>query len=320
MCEKMFRFDITNLDVLPMKTHTCHSCASEQVPQNDSLFVDDQPYCKNCVELHFPTQEHLEGKKALKVLDPTVCVQCQTDFDTTSLPTLGQYPICDPCQATIKEKTFPLWVKGFLGGIAVIVVFSFFWNWKYYSAYRTFNGGIAFAQRGDYKQAAAVIKQASQEVPEATDLQILTNYYEGLDALLNNKSEKALVAFNKCEGKVPADFNLTLLQLQAKTGTAFDHHDYKGFLSGCQESLSLDSTQVANWMGVASAYSCLYVAEGQDDYKVKAMQHLARAKQLDSTSPDVKEYYNMIDYRLTQHQLITRTDFKKQFPHGWTKP
>jgi tetratricopeptide (TPR) repeat protein len=303
-----------------MKTHTCHKCAAEEVPQNESLFIEEQPHCKDCVNQHYPNQEALAGKKAVKVLDPTVCMQCQGDFGATALPTLGQYPICEPCLLAIQKKTFPLWVKGFLAGIAVIVVFSFFWNWKYYSAYRTFNEGLAIASRGDYHQAAAVIKQASEQAPDATDLQTLGNYYEGLDALLTNKSEKAIVALNKCVGKIPADFNLNLLLLQAKTGAAFDRHDYKGFLSGCQESLALDSTQVGNWMGMASAYSCLYVAEGQDDYKVKALEHIARAKQLDSISPEAKEYYNMIDYRLAEHQIITRDDFKKQFPHGWTKP
>jgi tetratricopeptide (TPR) repeat protein len=303
-----------------MRTHTCHNCAAEEVPQNESLFIEEQPHCKDCVDQHYPTQEALAGKKAVKVLDPTVCAECHTDYGSVTLPTLGQYPVCDSCQRVIKEKTFPLWVKGFLAGIALIVVFSFFWNWKYYSAYRTYNDGIEIAKQGDYGKAATKIKEASLQVPDATELATLANFYEGYGALINNQSEKALNCLTKCEGKLPEDFKLTLLLLQAKTGTAFDHHDYKGFLSGCQESLALDSTQVGNWMGMASAYSCLYVAEGQEDYKVKALEHIARAKQLDSTSAEAKEYYNMIDYRLTQHQIITRDDFKKQFPHGWTKP
>ena len=303
-----------------MRKITCHSCASPEVVMNESLEVDDRHYCTPCFETAFPDKAALENKKIVKHFDPTVCSQCSTDFGESILPKLAQYPLCKECQTNIKNKTFPLWVKAFLAGIAAIVVFSFFWNWKYYQAYTDLNEANEYAANGNYAKGAQMMHGVSKTIPEVEDLKSLANYYEGVALLQADKNEKALIVLTKCVDKLPPDYKIDELVLRAHIGIDFNKHDYDGFLKGCQECLAKDSTLVENWYGVASAYSCLYATKGKEEDKAKANEYMARAKQIDSTTPDNKVFYNMIAYRLATHQVITRENFIKQFPHGWTKP
>lgn len=303
-----------------MKKITCHDCASPDIPQNESLKVDDLDYCIPCAEKNFPDDASVAGKKVEKHHDPTVCVECATDFGDTILPKLAHYPICEPCQATIRQKAFPTWVKAFLAGIAAIVIFSIFWNWKYYEAYADVQTANDYAAKGDYTKGALFMQSASSIVPEVEDLKTLTNFYQGVGYLQTDQGEKALITLQKCQGKLPDDYHLAALILNAQVGTTFDKKDYDGFLKANRAQFEMDSTLVDNWYGVASAYSCLYVTKGDEIHKTQAEHYLAGAHKIDSISVESKFYSNMIEYRLANHKMITRQEFKKQFPHGWTKP
>ena len=163
------------------------------------------------------------------------------------------------------------------------------------------------------------MSDASKKVPEVDDLNTMADYLHGLSLLADDKSAEALEVFNKCKDNLPPDYNISSLILRAKLGVSFDTKDYNQFLALSKENLALDSTQARNWAAVASAYACVYADKGQDSSKLSAYALLNKAKLIDSTSEDNREYYNMIEYRIYSRKIIKHDDFTKQFPHGWNK-
>jgi tetratricopeptide (TPR) repeat protein len=303
-----------------MRKVTCHDCASADVPLNESVNVEERDYCGPCAKKNFPDEASVAGKKIVKTLDPTICTECATDFGDTVIPKLAHYPICDPCQKAIREKTFPKWVKAFLLGIAAIVVFSFCWNWPYYQAYSDLQTANELAADGNYTKGAQLMQSASKKAPEVEDLKTLAHFFQGVAYLQTDQAAKALPLLLECEGKLPDDFDLPSLVLGAQSTIAFEKQDYEAFLKANQSIFEKDSTVVDNWFGVASAYSCLYATKGTIADKNQALHYLAGADKIDSTSADCKFYHSLIAYRIENQKMITREAFKKQFPHGWTKP
>ncbi|WP_113638450.1 hypothetical protein [Nubsella zeaxanthinifaciens] len=302
-----------------MKKTDCEICDQKELPLNDTIKIDGKVYCANCLETHFPDQTMLAGKKIEKEVDPTICASCAKDFGEQELQKISTYPVCQQCEIDIKERVFPLWVKLFFIAVLLIVAISFAWNWKYYSAYSNIKKSNEYMQSANYGKATALMQLASEKVPEVEDIKSLATYFKGLDLMSRDKSTEALVEFEKLKDKLPPDYNLKPLIIQARVGSSFDRKDYEGFLEASKENLALDSTQAISLTSVASAYACLYAQQGKLEDKLKAVSYLDRAKKIDSNSKEMKDYYNMVEYRLYSRKVIKRSDFIKQFPNGWTK-
>ena len=302
-----------------MRTADCSSCEKRTIPLNDTIKVDNQVYCENCFEKNFTDESHLKNKKIEREIDPTVCSSCSKDFGDQELNKISAYPICKDCEIKIKNKTFPLWVKSFFIAIIVIVLVSFVWNWKFYSAYTEIKESGVYLQNGDYTNAAALMQSASEKVPEVEDLSMLASYYRGIEYLTKDRGADALVEFERCKDRVPADYNIDNLIIQAKIGATFDAKDYDGFLAASLENLALDTTLAMSQASVASAYACLYAERGKEEDKQFSVLYLEKAKQIDSLNEELKQYYNRIDHRLYSRTILKHEEFLKQFPNGWSK-
>ena len=286
---------------------------------NNSFKIDEYVYCKECFERLFSDKHRLNEKKITRLLDPTICSNCNLDFNDLELNKISRYPVCLDCETKIKNRTFPLWVKLFISGLMVIVILGFIWNWKYYQAFKNIKKANEYYQRADYSNAYLSMNSASEEVVEVEYLRTMANYFKGIDLLNNEKGSEALIEFEKCKGKVESDINLKPLIIQAQILSCFDKKDYAGFLKVSNENLSLDSTLAFSWSGVASAYACLYSQSGNDKLKLQALKYLDKAKSIDSKSKELKDYCNLIEYRIFSKQIISKENFIKQFPNGWTK-
>lgn len=300
-----------------MKKTDCTVCNTKGIPVNDTVKIDGKVCCNNCLKTHYAEHGKLENHTVEKVPDPTVCASCHKDFGETELTKISVYPICPECETTIKNKTLPAWVKGFFVAILVIVIGSLFWNWKFYSAYLDIRDANQHFKNGDYANAALLMEAASVAVPEVEDIKTISSYFKGIKLLSEDNSSGALTEFEKCRDKLPQDYNLNNLLLQAKIGSTFDNKDYNGFLQATKENLVLDSLQATSLASVASAHACLYAQSGKEEDKLQALNYLSKARQIDSVSKEVKEYYNMIEYRLHSRKIIRRKEFQKQFPNGW---
>jgi hypothetical protein len=302
-----------------MKTVTCSNCNKHLIPLNNSVKIDGNTYCEPCLEIKFPEKKDLENRHIEREMDPTICSFCSKDFGVWELKKISVHPICDDCEVKLKHRTFPVWVKAFLAGVLAIVIFSFYWNWKYYQAFKEVRQSNQYASKGDFANAALFMTAAGKKVSEVDDLPIAAAYYTGIDCLIKDSSKAAMVEFNKCKDRVPPGFNLNAYIIQAKIGIAFDDKDYPGFVTASKEYLALDTTQASSWTSVASAYACEYAEKGTDSARLESARYMDRAKSIDSTSKDQTEYYNMIDYRIASRKIIRRNDFIKQFPNGWNK-
>lgn len=246
----------------------------------------------------------------------SICSFCKKDFGTP-LNKLSVYPICKDCKLNLNKSIFPAWVKLFFGGILLIVAFSIFWNWRFYSAYINIKkANKAFSEKNT-GNAANLMSKAAGQVPEANDLAAMAAYFKGIDLLSKDKSTLALIEFNKCNALSP-DFHVNEYTLQAQMGSGFDNKDYNLFLTASKNFLQLDTTSAQSWAGVSSAYACLYAQNNIDSLKQLSLKYFNKAKMLDDTSSGAKEYYELIHYRLNSKQIITRDQFHKKFPQGYT--
>ncbi len=198
-------------------------------------------------------------------------------------------------------------------------MFGFFWNWKYYTAYKDVNNGFSKMQVNDYDAASNNFAAAYRIVPEVKDLKQLENYAHGIKYLLADKNEEAIALFKEVQSKMGDFADVNQLMLKAETGASFNRKDYNAFLDNCKNELILDTTVASNWAAVASAYSCLYATTGADSLRQLANRYIQKASALDSTTNEAKFYDNMIAYRLDKKEVITREAFAKAFPNGWTK-
>lgn len=302
-----------------MRTRTCSSCNKENTPYNESIKVDGVVYCLDCANARFKSAEELKNHLVDREPDPTVCSSCQQDFGDTELKKISTHPICSTCEKAIQEKVFPVWVKGFFAGILVIVIFSIYWNWRFFSAYRNLKEVSVMSAKEDFTEASRLATLASNQVPEVEDLSTLAAYFRGIDLLKKDSSGAAWLQFNACKDKLPVSYNIQPLLLQSRIGYSFDIKDYKGFLEACNELLAQDSSSAYSWTSVASAHACLYADKGDEEELKNSLYCLQTARMIDDTSRDMKEYYNRIEYRLDSRKIITGKEFTKQFPNGWVK-
>jgi hypothetical protein len=267
-----------------------------------------------CCSGDIPTEEGTANEPAAP---DSVCAFCKNDFQGVTLNKISAYPICDSCKVNLDKKIFPLWVKLFFAGVIFIVVFSMFWNWRFYKGYIDIGkANRAFTAR-KVSDAATLMENAAADVPEVKEISALASYFKAVDLLQTDKSTEALAVLDNCKD-LPPDFHINQLVLQAEMGSGFDKKDYNLFLTSSKALLQLDSTKADAWASVSSAYACLYSQNGSDSAKALSIRYLNRAKKLDDTSADAKEYLGRILYRLDSKQIISKDEFDKKFPNGYT--
>lgn len=299
-----------------MRYVTCSSCAKDSIPLNNSVSVDGVVLCQDCFSETFNDKALLKGRQVLQELDPTVCVSCNKDFGDTALRKMGTYPVCDTCTVAIEKRVMPTWVKAFFAAVVLIVVFSFYWNSRFFQAHEEINNANAAFQRQEYRLAADLMSDASNHVREMEDLRHMKAYFSGIACLTEDKSTEAVDHFKSCLDFMPKDFDVSILLQQAELGSAFDKKDYHQFLMLSKMQLERDTTNVINWGSVASAYACLYATTGKDSLKTLAHIYLAHVE-ADTLDPTAPQYLQRIRHRLATREIITKKEYDKRFPIGW---
>jgi tetratricopeptide (TPR) repeat protein len=303
-----------------MKTTTCGHCGKINIPKNDTFIVDGIICCASCLEKEFPEPGQLESRSVAHAFDPTVCTTCGTDHGELELQKIVNHPTCAYCVQKIREKSFPRWVKMFMAGLILLVTFAFMWNLRFFKAHRQIRIANEALAKGDFKGAMTNMDEAGKNIPEIKFISTGAEYFRGIYLLNSKKSGEALRIFEQLTGKLPPGYNLPELINQARIGEGFDNGDYELFLSATLENLENDFGSAMSWAYVASAYACLYAESGNDSMKHHAREHLQKARELDSTVAEMKNYYNMIEYRLYAKEIIDSKEFDRRFPEGWHKP
>jgi hypothetical protein len=300
-----------------MKVTSCSICHKSNIPINETIRVENSTYCEDCFNTTFKTKADLQGKQAIRNMDPTICSSCKKDFGPLVLSTVAEFPVCEECIKKINKKIFPLWVKIFLTAIAGIIVFSIVWNFRFYGSYMELKKSNKFLDNGDYKRASELMLSASNKVPEVKDLGILAEFYSGLSLLQQDKPSEALVQFNKCKSYLSNDYHVDFFINQAIMSEAYNSKNYDRFLASALDNLNYDSTAALSFASVASAYACVYAVSNNESKKKLSFFYLNKAKSLNDTSPDMKTYYNSIEYRIATKNIIDPKQFDSLYPNGW---
>lgn len=302
-----------------MKKVNCDYCGKINVPQNETVEINEKVCCEDCIKEKFGDKDLQKRLKINKNLDPTICSNCNKDFGDKVLEKISDYPICDECLVKIRNKTFPSWLKYFLIGIAALIIFSLFWNFRFFISYHNIKKTNISLSQGDYEEAAKLMESASTHVPEIKELRTLSAYYKGISLLYMNKSSEALAEFEKCKNDLPSDYPINSLINQAKMGKGFDTKDYNLFLLASLENLKADNSIAMSNAMVASAYACKYVENGTESFKDSTLKYLNKAESIDDTTKEILNYYNRIEHRLYTKVILNKTEFDKKYPNGWNK-
>jgi hypothetical protein len=289
---------------------------------NEVLKVRGVLVCGGCAESIFKN-EKIQLNQVQKQIDPTICIGCGLDNGDADLAMLGQLPVCPACETLFKNRPFPGWIKAALVAMVILVISILAWNSRFIRAYYELKCFASAMAMGDLQRGALHFISASRLVPENAELQAYGPFYEGLLLLSQDKPAEALKLLQSCVGRVSVQTNIDELIMNAKVGVAFDRGDYDQFL---QLALEMEAKQKDNpvYAGqLASAYACKYAETKDGQYKTKSLAALDRSRTLLSSKPEYQAYYaeyeQRILHRLYTRDIISRSEFQKRYPNGWTK-
>jgi tetratricopeptide (TPR) repeat protein len=277
--------------------------------------TDDRILCADCYEKLTKTQETIASEFSYQV-DPTVCGRCGLDNGSNPLPTLATLPMCQQCTDYLRNRPFPTWIKTSFAGLIIFVVLAAVWNMRFFLAWE--DTKVAFKLMGqDMGQAAERMRTARNRVPENSDLQALSGFFDGVVYLQQGKSKEAFASFQQCKHKLPDTFGVDILILQASAGVAFDTKDYDGFVVVAKEMTAKKPDDHFSYAMLASAYACKYAVTSDMAFHEQAMAALDRAKAMSGGNPSFREYKQRILHRLSTREILTPQEFYRKFPNGW---
>jgi len=297
-----------------VKTTICAAC-NNSVSLNDSFRIRNSDYCLPCAE-ELIKVESLNKGDVTRNVDPTICVQCQTDAGNRELARISGLPVCDACTVKLIERPFPAWVRGFLGGLAAVTVVGFILNFTYiHSFINVKQSGLAL-RRGDSVAAYEYMKQASELIPEDTNLRASLLVSRGMMLLGQGKTQEALPFLREASSMFGEEPGLKRMFLYAEASAGFDEKNYLEFHRLAEKmfhSYPNDFLVVAQY---ASALACLYAITGIESYQTESLKYLEDAKKLlPEDYNDFQEFEERIHHRLRTRRILTMEEFaaeKKQ--------
>jgi tetratricopeptide (TPR) repeat protein len=281
----------------------------------DTSKMDNRILCVDCYEKLTSTQGIVTSEFSYQV-DPTVCARCGFDNGSNPLPTLATQPMCQQCTDYLRNRPFPSWIRISFAGLIIFVVLAAVWNMRFFLAWK--DTKVAFKLMGQYMgRAAERMRIARNRVPESSDLQTLSAFFDGIVYLQQNRPKEALASLEKCRDKLPSAFGVDLLILRASAGVAFDDKDYDGFVVVAKEITAKQPDDHFSYAMLASAYACKYAVTSDTTFREQAMAALDRARTMSGNDPSFKEYEQRILHRLYTQEILTPEEFYKRFPNGW---
>jgi len=207
-----------------MRKVACETCGSDH-PAADMLVLTNKPICRPCAEKQ--AAQAASGRYNLefaRIIDPTICGMCKTDYGSTELPLVGGAPVCANCSKGLYERPYPSWLKLALVGLILLLAGSLWRGIPYFKAGRHLVLAERAMDRNDYKKASAQFDEVLKASPteqkvvllgakanlmlgnaaEAQRFLKLRENYEQTDlfAEVNGLWKRALDAYDKAERAV----------------------------------------------------------------------------------------------------------------------
>src|SRR5579872_6281221 len=101
------------------------------------LALNGQLICQPCAQTR-ANQAKAErfNIKFTRVIDPTICAKCNTDYGNSEQPLIGGTPICANCSQGLYARPFPAWLRFSLAGLLLILVLDLWRGVPYFRAGR----------------------------------------------------------------------------------------------------------------------------------------------------------------------------------------
>lgn len=150
-----------------MRKAACGACGVEQ-PVAEMLAQDRKIFCHPCAEKRF-TEAKAAGQSLqfARILDPTICSICHTDYGSSDLPFIGGSAVCGNCSPKLYAYPLPAWLKLSAVGLLFLLGFALWRGTPYFKAGRHLVLAERAMDRKDYQQArtefAEVLKVSPQE-------------------------------------------------------------------------------------------------------------------------------------------------------------
>jgi len=298
-----------------VKTETCESCHAS-VPRHHSLTVQGRLLCQPCAEsLVAQTPDSVAPMDVSWNRDETICGRCEADGGDFPHGEIGGMPICQACEAYMRNWPFPGWVKAAAAVLVILGIASFFLNIRYAQAYFLARNAERDFQAGNLAAAAEQAKRARSLVPGFPQYQFEADLFEGCHLMSLSKNAESLEKFKEAERIAGTAPLLTQLIGHARAGAAFDRKDFDQFVTLSKEVHAAEPNDRTLGYQVASAYACKYAEAGDEEFRELAKQQLAVMG--DPRDEEEKTYLQRIHHRLATRTIMTAEGFKTRFPDGW---
>lgn len=138
-----------------MRHTKCASCAAE-FPAGQMFHVDGAPVCEPCGN-RLLGEAKAKGHKPTvgRLLDPTVCTRCNTDYGDTALPLIGGTPVCNNCAPALYAHPFPVWLKASFAALLLLLAVALWRDAPYFRAGRHLVQARRALNARDYQAATA---------------------------------------------------------------------------------------------------------------------------------------------------------------------
>ena len=293
----------------------CSDC-NGQFPLNETFKIWERELCKTCAQKLLQSDAYISAEAVQFQMDPSVCRNCGRDNGATPLERLAGFPTCGQCIHFFRHRPFPIWVKTAAAGVLVLVAFSFYFNARFFLAYREMK--LAFRSE-DFRRAADLFESASNRVPETEWLQDVAACHRGIQLVNDDKPAEALpyLRQSRSQSMVFAASQIDDLILGATADKCFDEADYDGFLKAAADLVKRHPTEPTPLARLASANACKYAETGEADFKREALQSLKRLKQAAGGDPTFDGFEDRMLHRLDSGEIIGRQEYHQRYPDGW---
>ncbi len=295
----------------------CAGCG-KHLATSETFLVADKVLCDVCAGMDPAAPD--DPAKRTRNLDPTICAGCGVDFGSTALERLSSgLPVCETCRQKFLHFPFPAWLKLSVAAMALLAVAGLAQNWRFFHAYWALLGGSRLARAGQFDAAAQKLSAAAQDVPEATDLATLSEFYKGMSLLQQDKAVEAVRALRDVVKKDAS--NQTALELLdlAEYSAAFDRQDWDGFLEKAAAIAGRKPGSFDAAASLASAYACKYAVSGNAEFRERSLLELDNIKRSGADQAQIADVVDRVEHRLATRQILNPAQFAKQYPKGWHK-
>ena len=272
----------------------CRLCGKVK-PVNETFTLLGQVFCRFCIkrELEARRGRIIEPGDVVQNVDATVCHWCRSDFGNQTLPGLGGFPTCGPCERSARNRTFPRWIKALFALLVGLAVTSLVRDSRFITAaFYSFQATRAYRE-GRFDDAAAKMLQAAAYVPDSPIYDYKKSHYLAAQLVRENRPEEALPLLEKCRFQrddgltrrrfVHANPEVPNLELIALALQAFDRREWSKMVSAANQLVSSSDRHADNEYCAAFAYASRHRAQGNRDDRKAAEYHLQEARRLGDT-------------------------------------